>query len=430
MPRVADVREVAGVEDAIATGDPRDAARRVHRLLAEGADPTEVVRTAALAAARHFAPALPPPHALLALSVAPGLARWCDPPSLPIAQACALAASEWRRDLLPAAARAVAGDETHLARTFVGAVRAGDADEADAVFSGLLREGEERRLAGDALFEACAQDVGGEGHKLTFAIGSWRLAGALGWTRGATLLRPAVRLAAGTPQDLGEHGASLREVGRSRLDLELAVRNVAPIDQVARNTYDIALGAGPDRVVADLINGLRRGRSPVGYSDLVAATAAERLETNPAALETALFALAVRFAITFSRTSSHVLALLQAGRLVGKMRREAPPEPARIGEPAAGTRELEAAIEAGDAKGAARLALGLAEELEGDALARTLVPLAAREDATADGGHRLLYASWATEFAATAPLVSYASLAALLARGPRSRTVEGALTPS
>ena len=428
MPaKLLPVEEVPGVEDALATGDPVRCARRVREVLSAGADPTEVVRTAALAAARHFAPTLPPPHALLALSASLDLDPRTEPPNLAVIQACALAAGEWRPERLATAPHVVTGDELHLGRSFLAAVRAAEVVEADAIFSGLLREGDERRLAGDVLFEACAQDAAEEGHKLPFAVGAWRLARALGWRDGPVFLRPAVYLAAGTPQDLAGFTDVLREVGRSRLDFEMAARNVAPVEQVARNTYDIALGVGPDRVVADVINGLKRGRAATGYADLIAATAAERLVVDPTALEPALFALAVRFVLAFSRTTSHQLAVLIAARIAATARPEPLPPPARIASPEGALNDLDVAIGAGDPREAVRIALGLVREDQGEALSRRLVRLAALEDAHADGGHRLLYASWATEFASAAPGPAYASLAALLARTPKSRAVSEAL---
>src|SRR6266511_3697560 len=162
MPRAIEVREVPGVEDALATRDPVRCARHVSEILAGGADRKEVARTIALATARHFSPTLPPPHGLLALSSALDLNAVAPDPRLPILQACALIASEWRDEPLPATPQSIMGDELHLARSFAVAVRGADVQEADAIFSGLLREGDERRLAGDALFELCTQDLAGE----------------------------------------------------------------------------------------------------------------------------------------------------------------------------------------------------------------------------------------------------------------------------
>ena len=427
MPRAIEVHELPGVEAALATRDPVACARQIADILAEGADRREVVHTAALASARHFAPAVPPPRALLALAASLDLAAKSTDPARPVVQACALAASEWRDEPLEAPAHAITGDEIHLGRSFLAAVRAADAPEADALFTGLLREGDERRLAGDVLFEACAQDLAGDGQKLPFAVGSWRLARTLDWGRGADLLRPAVRVAASVPQDFSDSSASLREAGRSRLDLELAARNVAPVDAVARNTFGIALSGGPDRVVADLVASLKRGRTPAGYADLIATTAAERLIGEPQALEPALFALAVRFVLGFSRTATHVLGVFQAARAVARVRAVAMPPPARISDPEIGLRDLEAAIEEREPVGAARLALGLVDATEPDAVAHVLIRQAAIGDAHADGGLRLPYAAWATEFAKDAPAPALASLAAVLARGPMSRAVAEAL---
>src|SRR6266705_2769661 len=100
MPRAIEVREVPGVEDALATRDPVRCAREISEILGGGADRKEVARTAGLAAARHFSPTLPPPHGLLALSSALDLSAKVAYPKLPILQACALIAAEWRDELL------------------------------------------------------------------------------------------------------------------------------------------------------------------------------------------------------------------------------------------------------------------------------------------------------------------------------------------
>ncbi len=427
MPRVVEVQEVPGVEAALASGDPMTCVPRIAEILAGGADRREVARTAALAAARHFHPSLPPPHGLLALGAALEIASRVDPQDLPILQACGLAASEWRRELLPRAGHSVSGDELHLARSFLEATRVPDLLEADAIFSGLLREGDERRLAGDALLEACAQDSAGGRHKITFAVGSWRLARTLGWARGPVLLAPAIHLAAGMPQDLADHASILRDVGRARLDIELAGRNSLAIDQSARTAYGIALQAGPDRLVAELIAGLKRGRTLAGYMDLIATAAAERAITNPEGLEPLLVALATRFLVGFSRTSYRVPALLSAARVVASAKGGEPPRPAAIADPAAALNELELAVEGDDAPEAAGLALGLSDVIEPKDVARILLRQASLQDAYADGGHGLLLAAWATEFADIAPGPVLAALAAHLARTRKSRTIADGL---
>lgn len=425
MPRVAQVAEVPGVADAIATGEPLQCAKRIAQVLRGGTDRDEVARTAALTVARRFVPRLPPSHAFLALSASFPLASIVDPPDLPFVQACALAASEYEAKALAGASHTVAGDELHLGRSFVSAVRTGDVLEADAIFSGLLREGDERRLAGDVLFEVSAQDMAAEGHKLTFAVGVWRLARVLGWLQGNVLLRPAVHLAAATTQDLAGYAATMREVGRSRLDLELAARNVAPTDEVARNAYAIALSVSPERLVQEVINGLKRGRSPSAYANLVVTTAMQHLVRNPAALEPAINALAVRFVLDFSGTASHVLGLLLATRSIARFSRPGPMDPAPVSDEATGLDDLRNAIETGDANRAARLALGLADV--GERLPRFLTREAVLGDPMADAGHRLLYAVGALEFATVATGPSYASLAAVLARAPKSRTIAEAV---
>jgi len=427
MPRVMEVQEVPGVEEALASGNPLACATRIAEILSGGADRREVARTAALAAARHFHPSLPPPHGLPTLGAALEIAPQLDPPALPLIQACGLAASEWRRGALARAKYAVSGDELHLARSFLEAVRTSQAEEADAIFSGLLREGDERRLAGDALFEACVQDSAGGGHKRMFAVGSWRLARALGWIRGPVILAPAVHLAVGPSRELSDHSMMLREVGRARLDVELAARNSLGIDQTARNAYAIALQAGPERLVAELIAGLKRGRTLAGYADLVAATAAERTIANPESLEPFLLSLATRFLIGFSRTSYRVLALLTAGRVVAAAPGGEVPRASTIADPVAALNELELAVEGDDSHEAASLALGLAEAFEPQEVARVLLRQATLQDAHGDGGHGLVLAAWAIDLAAVAPGPALAALAAHLARTPKSRTIADGL---
>ena len=431
MARTVAVPDVPGVAEAIRSRDPVACATRVAALLASGADPTDVVRTAALESARHFRPGLPAPQALPALGAALDLAAKTEPKALPIAQACALAASEWRPERLAAPGHAIAGDELHLARSFLESVRAANVAEADAILTGLLREGDERRLAADALFEAAARDSAGQAQKLAFTVGCWRLARGLGWRSGADLLRPAVHILAATPQEFTEHGDVLREVGRARLDLELAARNTAPVDAAGRNLFLSALAAGPDRVVADLVAGLKRGRSPASYADLVAATAAERFLGRPEAGRVALRALATRFVVGSSRTSSHLLALLAAARDLAQVFDAHVPSPARITDPEGALRELGVAIEAREPENAAALAMGLADVVEAREVERVLARAAAVEDATADGGFRLVYASWAFELAAgkdrVESAIAYGSVAAMLARAHTPRTVAAAL---
>ena len=219
----------------------------------------------------------------------------------------------------------------------------------------------------------------------------------------------------------------LRQVGRARLDVELAARNSLEIDQTARTSYGIALQAGPERLISELIAGLKRGRTLAGYADLVASTAAERAVASPAGLDPFLLALATRFLIGFSRTSYRVLSLLTAARTVARVPSGEVPRPAAIADPGAALNELELAVEGDDDREAVSLALGLADAAEPRDVARVLLRQAALQDAHVDRGLGLLLAAWATEFASVAPRPALSALAACLARTQKSRTIADGL---
>src|SRR3990172_7086595 len=153
-------------------------------------------------------PALPPPPprppAFLALSAAVRPARHLPPnlAPLPVLQALTLAAADGK---LPASEHrrrtAVAGEISHLTRSFEYAVRTGAFGDAVSIFSGLLREGRERVMAGDVLFRVAAEDMAMAGHKLIYAVKGWQLASALGWRAGDVVMGPAVARVATGVQD-------------------------------------------------------------------------------------------------------------------------------------------------------------------------------------------------------------------------------------
>ncbi len=129
------------------------------------------------------------------MSAAVRLSRHLPPrlQALPVLQALTLAAEEPKLPYEPLRRRtSVSGEIGHLARSFEYAVRAGAFEDAAVVFSGLLREGRERAMAGDALFRLASEDMANGGHKLILAAQGWRLASALGWRSGADLLAPVV----------------------------------------------------------------------------------------------------------------------------------------------------------------------------------------------------------------------------------------------
>jgi hypothetical protein len=96
---------------------------------------------------------------------------------LPVLQAITFLAAE-KKAAHPAKPPAiVSGEVTHLGRSFLFAVRAGDRGEAESIFLGMLTEGKERKMVGDMLFRAAIEDMGEGGRKVAVAVRSWQLAG-------------------------------------------------------------------------------------------------------------------------------------------------------------------------------------------------------------------------------------------------------------
>src|SRR3989454_10811538 len=114
----------------------------------------------------------------------------------------------------------VSGEVTHLGRSFLFAVRAGDVAEAESIFLGMVDEGWERKMAGDMLFRAAREDLGGGGRKLFLSVKSWHLARTLGFKGARTILRPAVDYLVKGPRNRTAYETILAVLGKEWVDLE------------------------------------------------------------------------------------------------------------------------------------------------------------------------------------------------------------------
>src|SRR5438445_403603 len=144
------------VETAVGASRP-DAVDAAVKAFRAKAPPLELARAAARGVATHYDPASGvAPRSLAILGAASNLTSVMEPrfQVLPVLQAIAYAASE-RKPAVPAKPPlVVSGEVTHLGRSFLFAVRAGDVAEAESIFLGMVDEDWERKMAGDMLFRA------------------------------------------------------------------------------------------------------------------------------------------------------------------------------------------------------------------------------------------------------------------------------------
>src|SRR5207245_10648177 len=173
--------------------DAVDAAVKAFRAKAS---PLELARAAARGIATHYDRASGvAPRSLTILSAAANLTSVIEPryQVLPVLQAIAYAAYETKPAAPAKPPLIVSGEVTHLGRSFLFAVRAGDVAEAESIFLGMVDEGWERRMAGDMVFRAALADVGEGGRKLLRAAESWQLARSLGFRGTRAIFAPTVR---------------------------------------------------------------------------------------------------------------------------------------------------------------------------------------------------------------------------------------------
>src|SRR5437016_11205992 len=224
------------VETAVGASrsDAVDAAVKAFRAKAP---PLEVIRAAARAVATHYdRMSGVAPRSLAILGAAANLTSVMEPRfgALPALQAVAYAAAEKKARTPAKPPRVVSGEVTHLGRSFLFAVRAGDVAEAESIFLGMVDEGWERKMAGDMLFRAALEDMGEGGRKLFFAVKSWQLARSLGFKEARTILRPAVDYLVKGPRDRTAYESILRVLGKEWVDLDALASGGRPLDDEGR----------------------------------------------------------------------------------------------------------------------------------------------------------------------------------------------------
>ena len=317
------------VETAVGASRP-DAVDAAVKAFRAKAPPLELARAAARGVATHYDPASGvAPRSLAILGAASNLTSVMEPrfQVLPVLQAIAYAASE-RKPAVPAKPPlVVSGEVTHLGRSFLFAVRAGDVAEAESIFLGMVDEDWERKMAGDMLFRAALEDMGEGGRKLFLSVKSWQLARSLGFKGARTILRPAVDYLVKGPRDRTAYETILAVLGKEWVDLEALASGGWPLDEPGRKRMHLIASAPSDAACIDATLALLRdGYAASVLAEGLVVAAARRLLTakgyDTEAARRLLFAHASRFVLNFSRTGERLYALFQAALRVRS------PEPA------------------------------------------------------------------------------------------------------
>src|SRR6266487_1294392 len=281
------------IESAVRSSREREAVDAAVKALAAKTPPLEVIRAAARGAAPRYDGVAP--RGLAVLAAAANLLARMQPHfhPLPTLQGIAFIASEKKAPVAAKPPLVVSGEVTHLGRSFLFAVRAGDPVEAESIFLGMIDEGWERRMAGDMLFRAAVEDMGEAGRKFFLAVKAWQLARSLGFGEARAILRPAVQYLVKGPR-----GRPLDETGRARVRA-------------------IASAQDPTTCVKASLATLHDGYAATSIAEGLVVEAANRvIASGGYDLGTAralMFVHAARFVLGFSRTSERLYALFQAG---------------------------------------------------------------------------------------------------------------------
>ncbi len=430
MPESRPPTPLEELASQVGVSDPARAVDAALRALQAKTPPIEVIRAAAVGVAPYLDPAAGQvPHGLVALASAAGLQGVLDSRALDIAilQAVSLTASAPK---VPEPAKppiVVSGEVSHLVRSALFAARRGDLAEAESLFLGIVEEGWERRMAGDALFRGAVEDLGDSGHKLIVAVQLWTLAQALGFRDARLLLRPAVRYLVRGERNRTAYERMLAVLGRERVDLETLASAARSVDDTARGKLATVVAAPSDEgCIGGLLSLLRDGVAPSFLLDGIVAEAAKRaLVSEGYALETThalMYAHAARFALTFSRTDERLYALFQAALRV----RSPAPDMASVDASGSGgegdvigaiSEDLEARR---PSEAAAHVRAYLSRGFPAKRLLETLARFASMDSALANQGHNLALAeTCAAEYAATKAPEVLMALAKLLAASPR-----------
>lgn len=312
-----------GLADVAASVGASHADRAVDgamRALQAGTSPAEILRAAARGAALHYDPTLRrPPMGLVALAAAANLQAVLQKRfhPLPLLQAVALAASEKKAPQPARPPAIVSGEITHLGRSFLFAARDGDLPEAESVFLGIVDERAERRMAGEMLFRAAAEDLGHGGLKFVVAVKLWQLVRALRFRDARTILRPAVQFLVAGERDASAYRDVMVVLGKEWVDMEGLATGGQSLDDVGREKAAAALSS-PDvpACTEATLALLREGYAATSIAEAFAVATAKRVVASRGngreAARAFLFAHAARFVLTFTRSPEKLYALFQA----------------------------------------------------------------------------------------------------------------------
>ena len=451
------------VESAVGASRREEAVDAALKALVAKASPLEVIRSAARGAAPHYDGV--GPRGLAVLASAANLFPVLQPRfhALPTLQAVAFVAAERRSPTAAKPARVVSGEITHLGRSFLFAVRAGDLPEAESIFLGMVDERSERKMAGDMLFRTAVEDLGESGRKFFLAVKSWQFARSLGFRDARAIIRPAVQYLVKGPRDRTSYETIMAVLGREWVDLDSLAAGGRPLDEAGRSKVrGIASAADPSACVAATLATLHDGYAAASIAEGLAIEAATRVVASSGydvgRARALMFAHAARFVLTFSRTPERLYALFQAGLRVNSLgeatitnggvtilkgieighstvRSPGPSMEIAAKADAPGEGELLCHL-AGEfdarkpMEAASRAHAYLAHGYSAPRLLDVLANYASRDSAVANDGINLLLADvCASEFLATkAPEVAMA-LAKMIAASPKDQAAYGAWTP-
>ena len=385
------------IAEALETGDAGAAVAAV----AARTDLVEALREVAHAAAPRLDVDHPPVpahvHPYQALGAAAGLL-----PLLPRHALLPLAQAAWYLALSPRIGAhreheaRIVGEEVHLSKSLLSAIRQGEARDAARLFNGLLGR-RERALLGDLFFQGAAEDTVSSGHKLSVAVLGWVLARQVGWEHTPALtLWPVVHYVASPPKEASVFLTASRALAKSMVDLEVAGRNAGrSVSELAGLREALGAGKGEEAAQAAAA-ALKSGTGGDGVLDEVARRCAlAALVDGDAPLHALAFTHAARFAFTFSRSGHRLLPVVEAAVIAAGLPTGGPSLPglAPVRDPAAALNEMALAIEMGDTGEALALLRGYLESGGApDEAVATLAREASKEDAHATGGHSLVYA--------------------------------------
>src|SRR5438128_10535943 len=201
---------------------------------------------------------------------------------LPVLQAIAYAAYETKPAAPAKPPLIVSGEVTHLGRSFLFAVRAGDVVEAESIFLGMVDEGWERKMAGGLLFRAALEDMGEGGRKLFLAVTSWQVARSLWCKEARTILRPVVDYLVNGPRDRTAYESILRVLGKEWVDLDALASGGRPLDDEGRaKVLAVTSVASESACIEAILALLREGYAATSIAAGLAVRATPRIVSSP-----------------------------------------------------------------------------------------------------------------------------------------------------